>query len=78
MDERYLEHAERLTYAQTQEAQDRIRRALAQTAIPPDWDGSCPDCGAEVPKARVVATGSMQCVDCKEKEEYRGRFFTKR
>lgn len=65
MDERYMEHAERLTYAQAQEEQDRIRRTLAQNAIPPDWDGSCESCGAEVPKARVEVTGSTLCVDCK-------------
>lgn len=55
-------------------AAERIRRELAQTAIPSDWDGTCPDCGAEVPKARVVVTGSMLCVDCKTEQEYRSRF----
>ena len=74
MDKRYLEQAERLTYALAEEEQDRIRRELAQNAIPPDWDGTCPDCGSEVPKARVVATGSMLCVDCKTEQEYRARF----
>jgi RNA polymerase-binding transcription factor DksA len=78
MDERYLEHAERLTYAQAQEEQERIRRELAKRAIPPDWDDSCEECGAEVPSERVVATGSTLCVDCKTDQEYRNRFFSKR
>lgn len=74
MDERYLEQAERLTYALAEEEQDRIRRELARNAIPPDWDGTCPNCGTEVSKARVVVTGSMLCVDCKTEQEYRARF----
>lgn len=75
MDERYLEHAERLTYALAEEEQARIRKKLAETAIPPDWDGCCSDCGETVPAQRVILTGSTLCAECKTEQEYRERFF---
>lgn len=73
MDESHMEHAARITQAAVDAEQARVRRALAAVAIPPDWDGSCPECGDDVPAERVRVTGAMLCVACKTAQEHRSR-----
>ena len=71
MDEYLLDLAEKVASAQVEEGLERARRAATEAVLPEGWDGSCTSCGTLVPPARVLATGSCLCVDCKQEEEHR-------
>ena len=71
MDENFLERAEELTYENTR---IMIERAGTLSKKPDGFDGSCGECGAKIPAARVVL-GYYICVGCQSTKERNRRLF---
>jgi RNA polymerase-binding transcription factor DksA len=74
MDERELEHAERVAQSEIEEG---IRKVLAKNKAPdPDFDGLCIECGDEIP-AKRIALGATTCVSCQSDIEHRNKQYRK-
>lgn len=69
MDEKDFETAAELELMQRQSGIERARKA-ANSERPPDFDGTCPECGSDMDPARV-AVGYYVCVDCVTEQELR-------
>lgn len=76
MDEKDFERAAELEQMERQTAIDRARSHIARMP-PPNFDGSCPECGVDIPAPRISA-GYYVCVDCVEEAEYLARLGIKR
>jgi RNA polymerase-binding transcription factor DksA len=72
MDEREFEIAAWLEQMERDQAIHTTRKRAVTPPLPDDFDGSCPECGADIPEARVAA-GYGVCVDCVCESEHRRR-----
>lgn len=70
MDESVFEQAEKLTTALTDEALERIRKAIPKQ--PEGFDGLCEDCSGPIPPQRIKF-GAITCVDCQQIREQRAK-----
>ena len=71
MDEKDFETAAALEQLARDVAISQARRQVGSDP-PEGFDGSCPECGVEIPPKRVAA-GYFTCVDCVEERELRKR-----
>lgn len=76
MDEKDFEAAANLELMERVSAIEKARKAVNRQP-PPDFDGTCPECGAEIPPKRIAAH-YFTCVDCVAEQEYQGRLFSRR
>jgi RNA polymerase-binding transcription factor DksA len=72
MDEKDFEIAALAELMERESAIIIARRAAALSPRPVDFDGSCPECGGDIPDGRVAA-GYFVCVDCVGEKEHRKR-----
>ena len=66
-EDRLIEQAEEIVAAMVDNGIQKSRDALRR-APPTDYDGTCPDCGEDVPDERQ-ALGFYNCVDCQTIQE---------
>ncbi len=74
MDENQFEQADRLTTAAIESGIERARR---KQKPPEGFDGTCSDCGTDVPPQRV-SLSLYNCVECQSTIERRSRIFQQR
>ena len=66
-EDRLIEQAEAIAAATVDEGIRKSREGL-NLAPPEDYDGTCPECGEDVPEARQ-ALGFYNCVACQTTSE---------
>jgi RNA polymerase-binding transcription factor DksA len=72
VDEKDFEIAAQLELLERESAINKARKGAVTQMPPPDFDGTCPLCGAEIPLRRV-AIKYYVCVDCVAEQEQRNK-----
>ncbi len=71
MNEKILEFVEEQLQQDLEEQVAKVRRA-AVVKVPDDFDGSCTECGEDIPKGRLK-TGAITCIECQNRKENRSK-----
>ncbi len=74
MDEKDFESAAAAELMERELGIDRAHKAARTHTRPPDFDGTCGQCGADVQPDRIAANYFL-CVDCVAEQEHAKRLF---